>query len=560
VSGAPYQRALPWLGLLCVLSAFIVAVVRVHPTNFFGFSEDDSIYFSSAKALAQGKGYVLVSFPGAPAATKYPVVYPWILSWVWRVNPSFPANLPDAIGISVAFGLLFLTMVFLFARRLKGISDVEALLITAFCALHPRVIFYGGQLLTEIPFAALVLAGIVLAECAMGRETDSKYTAASGVVTGIAILLRVLGAPIAAGIAVAFALRRSWRQLGIFCASVAPFLGVTAWGVLFPRLAESPASGPAASSLSWIETWAYYSNYLHVWKDAVPSASAFMSVLGNSALFLLRAPAEYFAEPFPAARTFIGEAFAILVTIVIVNGVLRLRKGCGVRSAHWALGLYVLVIFLWVYMDDERFLFPFLPIFAAAVWVEGKRLVGLVRTGLKGGRPMADRVLACAFGAAILAMLCAMGFDYAGGVRKEVTDLSESRAAILPEKLAAYDWLKRSTGRDARVVAYEDASLFLFTGRQAVRPFRVGHAFLNKLTNEGEIPRDVMNLAEAIGAKYWVVSDDDFDPGRGKDGAKGRTDHVKATVPLAFISARGKVRVYSLPGDRVDQVRESVRR
>jgi hypothetical protein len=137
------------------LVSFVIAVIRLHPTNFFGYTEDDSIYFSSAKALAEGKGYVLLSFPGTPAATKYPVFYPWILSGVWRWNPAFPANLTGAIGISIAFGLMFLTIAFLSLRRLSGISDGEALLLTAFCAFHPLVLFYSGSVLSDIPFVPL---------------------------------------------------------------------------------------------------------------------------------------------------------------------------------------------------------------------------------------------------------------------------------------------------------------------------------------------------------------------------------------------------------------------
>ena len=57
--------------------------------NFF----DDAYYFGSAKALAQGGGYIIPNLPGGPPQTKYPVLYPWLLSWVWRWYPSFPSNI-----------------------------------------------------------------------------------------------------------------------------------------------------------------------------------------------------------------------------------------------------------------------------------------------------------------------------------------------------------------------------------------------------------------------------------------------------------------------------------
>src|ERR1700719_4068974 len=88
-----YRSVLPWLGLVCIAILYVVAIVRLNPTSFFGMTGDDSLYFSSAKALSEGKGYVLPSLPGEPPATKYPILYPWLLSWVWRWNPSFPENL-----------------------------------------------------------------------------------------------------------------------------------------------------------------------------------------------------------------------------------------------------------------------------------------------------------------------------------------------------------------------------------------------------------------------------------------------------------------------------------
>ena len=101
MSRLPDRPVTPWvcLGLAGIAILYLTAIVRLHPANFFGVTQDDTIYFSSARALTAGSGYVLPSVPGTPPATKYPILYPWILSWVWRWNPSFPANLRERSGL-----------------------------------------------------------------------------------------------------------------------------------------------------------------------------------------------------------------------------------------------------------------------------------------------------------------------------------------------------------------------------------------------------------------------------------------------------------------------------
>ena len=94
----------------------------------------DSIYFSTAKALAQGQGYVLASFPGNPTQTKYPILYPWLLSWIWKLHPSFPENLKDGVRLTEFFGCWSLVAAFLLLRKLPKISEKVALSITALCA------------------------------------------------------------------------------------------------------------------------------------------------------------------------------------------------------------------------------------------------------------------------------------------------------------------------------------------------------------------------------------------------------------------------------------------
>src|ERR1700751_30010 len=211
----PSRRILPWLGFVCISLIYVLAIVRLGPTNYFGMSEDDSIYLSSAKALAEGKGYILPSVPGTPPATKYPILYPWLLSWVWRWNPSFPANLAAAVAITVAFGLGYVGLTFLFLRRVKGIGQLEALFLTAFCALHPIVLLYSSSVLSDIPFAAMALGAMLIADGAIQGEGQGMAAAYSAVLVGLSMVLRVFRVPVAVGIFIAGVVRRAWRQLFI---------------------------------------------------------------------------------------------------------------------------------------------------------------------------------------------------------------------------------------------------------------------------------------------------------------------------------------------------------
>jgi hypothetical protein len=79
--------------LLCGLINTVMAV-RAPPQ--VGFTEDDGIYLTTARALADGRGYRHFSLPGEPYQTKYPILYPLSLAVVWRAFPGFPENVVAA--------------------------------------------------------------------------------------------------------------------------------------------------------------------------------------------------------------------------------------------------------------------------------------------------------------------------------------------------------------------------------------------------------------------------------------------------------------------------------
>ncbi len=81
------------LSLAVICAATVWSLYRLDPVALFGLAHDDTLMMSSAKALAEGRGYIMPSVPETPRQTKYPVLYPWLLSLVWRWHPAFPSNL-----------------------------------------------------------------------------------------------------------------------------------------------------------------------------------------------------------------------------------------------------------------------------------------------------------------------------------------------------------------------------------------------------------------------------------------------------------------------------------
>lgn len=547
------ERLIVYLGMACIFATFLLAVARVHPESFFGYTEDDSIYFSSAKALAEGNGYILESFPGHPAATKYPILYPWLLSWVWRWNPSFPSNLTDAIAVNVSFGIAFLGLSFLLFQCFRPMRNTEALLLTGLCAMHPLVIFFSGSLQSEMLFAALGLASLLLADYAMRPFANIGLAVMCGALVGISMMVRFFAVPIAAGIITAAIWRRARPQLLAFATALMPFFGGLCWKAIFPELPKSPVSGPLVSSLAWIHTWTYYTSYINVWRQGVPTFAIFLSVLKNNALFLVTTPALYFLYPLVSGQGAIQRVAVIILTLASLVGLWREARRSEFRPLHFALPFYAMLILVWNYPQADRFLLPFLPIFAAGIWLEFKHIFGLCRSVLfSRANPTApssapEKVCAVGLLTTLTVFTAAILVNYLGG-RSLWSNLSKNRTGLLEEKLEAYAWIKKFAPSGACVVAYEDASLYLYTDRQSIRPFVFTTAeFFDPSRLEADL-NHLDDVPSAIGAQYWLSSDDDysFEWPQARRAFQARMKVTAAHFPIVFRSSRGHVRIYLL--------------
>jgi hypothetical protein len=554
---------LTWVALGIILAVFAAAVAHLHPTNFFGLFEDDSIYFSSAKALARGQGYILPSVPGTPPATKYPILYPLILSLVWRWNPSFPANLADAVGITTAFGAAYILAGFFFLRRLRSFGTVETLGLTAFCAWHPLVLFFSGNLLSDIPFAALALTAMILADRCLEVPARPWLVVACGVIAGLSMFMRIFGVAVVAGILIAALTKRAWGKMLAIAGCVSPFFAVIGWRNIFHTAMAAPAAVGSEASLGWVRAWAYYTSYLAMWKLSVPNFHIFWAMVGNNLGLVAQAPADLFLSPLMVDDTMAGRALVLVVSLLTFGGIIRQGASAGWRTFHYVLPFFVLMILFWNYSDaGNRFLLPFYFLFAAGFWVEMKHLVAMLRKELsKTSGPMKERILAAVLGLGVMVLSVGMAVNYAAGRRRDLYTLSKQRGELLKAKREAYRWLAQRTEQQkccSPVVAAEDANLYLYTGRMAISPvltFATSTLYQQKYLDESL--DHLMDVANAAQAELWVFTEDDFamesknvaTAAKRCLGSLGPEDW-----PVVFRSSDGRVVVRSLGDKNFSQV------
>ncbi|MCU1339371.1 MAG: hypothetical protein JWO19_4952 [Bryobacterales bacterium] len=416
----------------------------------FGDLHDDSLYFVSAKSLADGGGYRIESLPGEPPQTKYPPLYPLLLSVAWRLDPQFPGNLQLAAWISwLALPAVLLLMAVLYPSL--GISRGRAWLLLFLFAANPYVIVFSTQLLSEMLFLALSLAAMLLAERA--AKASSSAAVAAGAVAGLAYLTRSAGlALLVAAVIYLWPLRKQRRSAMLFTAAMLPF--VAAW-ILWARLHQTATTDPAL--IYYLDYFRYeiYSIslrdlHLILWKNV----DGLLWGLGG--LILPKVINSLFLK-----------ILAEVLAIAMISGVVRLvRRGIGTLYALFAIATTALLV-IWHFPPNERFVLPLLPLALAGLLTEADHLAGMLRTGLRH-HDRGQRVVAAGFSAAVLAI--------AAGclVLQLFMDASFLPADALQHRMrkiqniAVYGWIRAKAPADASFLAADDAVLFLYTGHHAM--------------------------------------------------------------------------------------------
>lgn len=526
------------LGLAIILGLLLACVAWLRPADRFGIYHDDTLYFSSAKALAEGQGYILPNLPGQPQS-KYPFLYSWLLSWVWRWNPRFPANVTWAVWLSAACACGYLVAAYRLLRGLGGLGSSRSLAVVALCAFHPVFLYLAGAVLSDMLFSALAIGAMAAAQAGLDEHPRPAVLVLAGLLAGLATATRTLGVAVIAGL-VAIALYRSlWRRAIVVVVFAAPFVLLA----LAFRAAQAPPAGPPG----WRQNWLYYTSYGQFWKLSIPTLQVLWEmVLANARYWLEAIPGYCLFPTLGEGSSMAGESLQITLAVGILSGVVRHARQHGWQPVHAVFALYSAGTWLWNYALMDRFLLPFLPLLYAGLWTEAKHLIVLLQ---RSTRSAAEKGVAGVLALGLLAVGLLAVREYFFGYRTQLRDLARDRADLGREKQEAYAWIRTHTAPDTRLVAYEDASLYLYTGRQAVRPVAFStEAFYRK--DESILRRDldhIFDTARAIRAQYWLMSDDDFRLETGLLRIHERMAGIQATLPVVFQSSRGRLRIHELP-------------
>jgi len=473
-------RTIALLLVACAPSAWLAWSYRDLPR--IGELHDDGIYLISAKSLTDGEGYRILSLPGEPAQTKYPPLYPLYLSTLWRWGPGFPAMLPWAMLLQWIFIPLVIGLSALYFAR-HGLHAALA----AMLGFNAYVLAFGTSLFTEIPFTALLLACLLLGE--------RRWAASAGLLAGAAYLTRTAALPLALSFPLYYWLAGQRKEAVRFLAGMVPaVLGWMAWSAMHRTPSLDLVNIESTNYLAY--------QFLNVTWETLP-----LVVWKNLDQFLLGVGA--FAMP-KTELNFFTKIVTTVAALVTLSGIARLYREGRMRAYIGYAVFSSAILLVWHFPPNERFTLPLLPLCLAGLFVEVRNVYGMIRQVM--AKPAKDQKVAGGL-IAVLGLL-AIGVSVSRHLESDFSVIPAGYAQgriDLAEKRQAYTWMTQNLPAEARVMAYDDPTLYLFTGRASIHrviPTRYWYSEDQKATVQ--FFEEIDTYAAERGFRYLYVNASDF--------------------------------------------------
>lgn len=481
-------------------SAYLAWTLRAMP--HLGYYHDDSIYWVSAKSLADGDGYKISSLPGEPYQTKYPPVYPALLALIWKLNPSFPSNLIGATLFAWLLLPFYLAMVWVFLRQ-AGFGWREQSILTLIAGLSPVAAVFSFSLMPELLFTALLVASVVLAEMGSGPlqlpSHDRKgvfpvaLVALAGLCAGLAYLTKSSAAPLLLTAPLCFALRKQFARAAIFFGAMAPAVAGWQWWV------------SRHLSHSWDLVTLYYTNYTGYQIYNVSLSDLPLVIWHNLDAFLMGAGRLLtFDVPYGSKH------LERVAAVAAIAGCVRLARRTKKLQYPLAAAGITMLMLIWHFTPDQRFAFPLYPLLLAGLWTEMANVCRALQLSWKK-HATADRVAAAVGAVALAGFALFIGFTTINGLFRFLPELFDAYRTDFEARRPAYEWIARNAPVEANIFAYDDPLLFLYTGRKSCSlPVPPKFHYHDDEIGVDQLLQSIPSFARQYHLGYVLLAHDDF--------------------------------------------------
>jgi hypothetical protein len=407
----------------------------------FGSMHDDSIYFVVAKAWSAGEGHRIISLPGQPWQTKYPPLYPLLLSAIWRVDPQFPGNLRIATVLSWLLLPPMLYLIRLLYRR-YDFPAWWAWLLVAILAINPYVQLFSISLLSEIPFTLMLLGVLLLAP---------GFPVAAAIIAGLAYLTRTAALPLLLAIPAVYVMKRRRRDALLFAAGMLPFvLGWSLW---------TKAHKPATTDpyLMYYIDYVWYQFYnvnlsnvvMVLWKNI----DAVLTGMGTLVM--------------PFAESPLTKMMVQTIAVGMIVGIYRLaRDREGVRGYALYGALFTIMLVSWHYPPNARFLFPIFPLLLAGFSYQIAMTVTLIRKAYADPR---QKIAAVVIAGALLALSYPVLRNNYLFMFHIAPSSQSGQRRIAEDNLPCAARIREELPAGAKIMASNDPTMYLLTGLTSLR-------------------------------------------------------------------------------------------
>jgi hypothetical protein len=463
-----------------IAAAIFLAVYLLRLDRILGLFVDDAWYALLAKSLATGQGYQLINSPSPGILPVYPPVYPFLVSLVYRLWPSFPNNVMLLKSVSIVAMLVVGLASYRHFNRDREWSHLVSLVSALTVTLTPGLVFLAtSSTMSECVFTCFQLLAVVVIESAARAEngkTELRNAALGGALAAIAFLTRSIGlAVIGAGLVFLLKERR-WRSAAVFVAAVAIF--AAPW-VIYSRTHQPTAEQRAEQggmivqdySAQFWQVRAGDSSSALVGADRLPERmwGNAMKIIGNNVAMLFT-PMLHRSSKLSGEETLeqglATHALSYVLSLVVLLGfALSARRRLGLAEITVVFTLGITCLWPW---DTYRFLLPLLPFLFAYLLEAFRGARDFTQHQLETKNAAEPWRAMTIFAGLFLALFL---YDHSVYIAKR-SDLSRAEylpwQAIFNENMEALNWIRDKAPEDAIFCSINPALIHLYTGRKSV--------------------------------------------------------------------------------------------